>query len=128
MNLLGIKNGIESVNDAAFAKLASVAGLPISEVSAGDKKDANDYLPLRARIPEGTPMLEPEYFDEACIGYEFRRDGGIRLSYAGELCMTVLRRNSATELSMDEAAAVLGNMTSGLNAENAPAFIWGLDA
>lgn len=126
MNLIGIKNGIESVNDAAFAKLASVAGLPIVDVVSTERKDQNDYLPLCARVPQGTQILLPDYFDEACIGYEFMKHGGVRLAYAGELCVRLLMRNSQDGISFDDAVERLAKTAESM--KTTPAFIWGLDA
>ena len=91
------------------------------------KPEAPVELPLADCIPDGTPILTPAYYDEACIGYEFTKTGGIRLVYAGEVCVQVLRRNATAALSYEQAVGHLAEMFGALDAANAPAFVWGFE-
>lgn len=113
--------------------MSNIAKLPdrikdkARELNFAAKSDDAANLSLAECIPDGTPILTPSYYDEACLGYEFIRTGGIRLVYSGEVCVQILRRNSTTDISYEQAVGHLAEMFGALDAANAPAFVWGFE-
>ena len=79
---------------------------------------------VRERLPEGTHVIDPPWFDEAILGYSFAPDGGVNVAYSAEVCLDLVKRNMG--LDTEAAAQELGEIA--LRCEGfAPVFVWGLD-
>lgn len=79
---------------------------------------------VRERLPEGTQVIDPPWFDEAILGYSFAPGGGVNVAYSAEVCLDLVKRNMG--LDTEAAAQELGAIA--LRCEGfAPVFVWGLD-
>lgn len=85
---------------------------------------AANEVSIRDRLPEGTRVLDPAWFDDAILGYSFPFEGGISVVYSGEVCVDLVKRNLGldTEAAGENLASVAAQFDG-----VAPVFVWGLD-
>lgn len=86
-------------------------------------KAAND-VSTRDRLPEGTRLLDPAWFDDAILGYSFVPGGGISVVYSAEVCIDLVKRNHG--LDTEAASLALADVAEKFDGIP-PVFVWGLD-
>lgn len=83
-----------------------------------------DAMNIRERLPDGTQVIDPPWFDEAILGYSFTPSGRVNVAYSAEVCIDLVKRNMG--LDTEAAAQELGAIA--LRCEVfTPVFVWGLD-